>query len=107
MFAMSRPMHVGDVTLRVRDLAQMTAYYRAVLGFDVITEAADSVSLGAGGVTLLTLEHHPDATLEPRRAAGLYHTAFLMPSRADLARWLVHAGMMQVPMTGYADHRVS
>jgi catechol 2,3-dioxygenase len=44
---------------------------------------------------------------EPRNAAGLYHTALLMPTRKDLARWLVHAASYRVPMSGFADHLVS
>ena len=54
---------------------------------------------GAGGA--------PDAANEARNAAGLYHTAFLMPTRKDLARWLVHAAINRVPLSGFADHRVS
>lgn len=107
LFALTRPIHVGDVTLRVRDLDTMTGYYRVVLGLEVLSQSADAVALGAGGVPLLTLERHADAVIEPRRAAGLYHTAFLMPSRADLARWLVHVAMLRVPLTGFADHLVS
>ena len=41
------------------------------------------------------------------RTAGLYHTAFLMPTRADLARWLLHAAQKRVPLTGASDHAVS
>ncbi|RYE84738.1 MAG: VOC family protein [Hyphomicrobiales bacterium] len=107
LFALTTPMHVRDVTLRVRDLANMTAYYRFVLGLEVIREAEGGVELGAGGVTLLTLVQSAGAAIEPRSSAGLYHTAFLMPSREDLARWLVHAAAIQVPITGFADHRVS
>jgi catechol 2,3-dioxygenase len=53
------------------------------------------------------LEAHPEAAEESKRAAGLYHTAFLMPTRKDLARWLVHAAIHRVPLSGFADHRVS
>jgi catechol 2,3-dioxygenase len=55
----------------------------------------------------LVLEAHPQAADESRKAAGLYHTAFLMPARKDLARWLVHAVIHRVPLSGFADHRVS
>jgi catechol 2,3-dioxygenase len=41
------------------------------------------------------------------RTAGLYHTAFLQPTRADLARWLVHAARNRVALTGASDHLVS
>ena len=56
---------------------------------------------------LLALEAHPQAADESRNAAGLYHTAFLMPARKDLARWLVHAAINRVPLSGFADHLVS
>ena len=49
----------------------------------------------------------PQAPDESRKAAGLYHTAFLMPTRKDLARWLVHAAINRVPLSGFADHLVS
>lgn len=107
LFALTTPVHVRDVALRVKNLANMTAFYRMVLGLEVISETAEAVGLGAGGTLLLTLEQRPDAQIEPRNAAGLYHTAFLMPSRTDLARWLVHAAAIQVPITGFADHLVS
>ena len=65
------------------------------------------MTLGAGGTPLLHILARPDATPEAPGQAGLYHTAFLMPERADLARWLVHVARTQVPLTGFADHSVS
>ncbi len=38
---------------------------------------------------------------------GLYHFALLLPERADLARWLAHAGRDNVPLVGLSDHFVS
>lgn len=106
-FAVTTPLHVRDVTLRVRDMAMMSQYYRDMLGLSVIAEDAENTRLGVDGITLLTLQSRPEAPFEAPTEAGLYHTAFLMPSRADLARWLVHAAITQVPLTGFADHRVS
>ena len=63
--------------------------------------------LGSGGVPLLDLERREGAAREARNAAGLYHTAFLMPTRKDLARWLVHAAANRIPLSGFADHLVS
>jgi catechol 2,3-dioxygenase len=107
LLANRTPIRIGSVALRVRDLEKMTSYYRDVLGLTVLERAGSRAQLGAGGVALLTLEHRPAATLEPPTSAGLYHTAFLMPSRKDLARWLVHAATNRVPLTGFADHLVS
>jgi catechol 2,3-dioxygenase len=69
--------------------------------------SATSARLGSGGVALLDLERREGAAREARNAAGLYHTAFLMPTRKDLARWLVHAAKNKVLLSGFADHLVS
>ena len=63
--------------------------------------------LGAGGVPFVHLEHRPNAKPDDTREAGLYHTAFLMPTRADLARWVLHVARNKVPITGASDHEVS
>jgi catechol 2,3-dioxygenase len=107
LFATSTPLHVRDVTLRVRDVDLMTRFYSEILGLSVLDTTADTTRLGIDGITLVTFEHRPGAPLEPPTEAGLYHTAFLMPSRAGLARWLVHTAMAQYPFSGFADHRVS
>jgi catechol 2,3-dioxygenase len=100
-------MRIGMVTIRVRKLDSVADFYRDVLGLSVMERSATGATLGAGGVKLVALEAHPDAATEARNAAGLYHTAFLMPTRKDLARWLVNAAIHRVPLTGFADHRVS
>jgi len=106
-FANRTPMRIGMVTLRVRDLDKVTDYYRDALGLTVMQRSATGARLGSGGVALLDLERREGAAREARNAAGLYHTAFLMPTRKDLARWLVHAAKNKVPLSGFADHLVS
>ena len=106
-FANRTPMRVGMVTMRVRQLDPVADFYRDVLGLTVMERTATGALLGAGGVKLLALEVQPQAATESRKAAGLYHTAFLMPTRKDLARWLVHAAIHRVPLSGFADHLVS
>jgi len=91
----------------VRDLDRLIAYYRQMLGLAVLDHTPERASLGAGDVTLLELSRKPDALADDPREAGLYHTAFLMPTRADLARWILHAARTRVPITGASDHDVS
>ncbi len=107
LFATATPLHVRDVTLRVRDAALMTRFYTEIIGLSVLEQTEAATRLGVDGVVLLTLEHRPNAPFEAPTEAGLYHTAFLMPSRADLAAWLVHTAMAQYQFSGFADHRVS
>ncbi|MGY3076321.1 catechol-2,3-dioxygenase [Bradyrhizobium sp. LM6.10] len=65
--------------------------------------------MGAAHANVLQSRNCVASTIfsEPRNAPGLYHTALLMPTRKDLARWLVHAASYRVPMSGFADHLVS
>ena len=107
LFALTRPVHVGTVCLRARDMGLLKGYYTGMLGLEVLAETKDEVTLGAGGVALLHILSRPDAAPEASGQAGLYHTAFLMPSRSDLARWLVHVARSQFPLVGFADHSVS
>jgi catechol 2,3-dioxygenase len=101
------PVHIGAVGMMVRDLDRVTAYYRDMLGLTVQEHTRQVAVLGAGGVALLELSHRPDALPDDPREAGLYHTAFLMPTRSDLARWILHAAKSRVPFTGASDHHVS
>ena len=90
--------------MMVRDLDRVTAYYRDMLGLTEQEHTQQVAILGVGGVALLELIHRPDALPDDPREAGLYHTAFLMPTRADLARWILHAAKGRVPFTGASDH---
>ena len=101
------PVHIGAVGMMVRDLDRVTTYYRDMLGLIVQERTRQAATLGVGGVALLELVHRPDALPDDPREAGLYHTAFLMPTRADLARWILHAAKSRVPFTGASDHDVS
>ncbi|KRR20147.1 ring-cleaving dioxygenase [Bradyrhizobium lablabi] len=106
-FANRTPMRIGMVTLRVRDLDKVADYYRDAIGLTVMARTETGAQLGSGGVPLLNLQRRENAAREERNAAGLYHTAFLMPTRKDLGRWLVHAAKNRIPLSGFADHLVS
>ena len=106
-FASRTPLHIGAVGLTVRDLDAMAAYYQHMLGLSVLERSGDRAVLGVGDVPLLHLEQDRSAKPDDSREAGLYHTAFLMPTRADLARWILHIGRNRIPISGASDHTVS
>ena len=91
----------------MRDLDRLTDYYRDDLGLSVLDRSREGATLGAGGVAFVHLEHRPHAKPDDTRTAGLYHTAFLVPTRADLARWILHVARNKVRLTGASDHAVS
>lgn len=101
------PMRIGKVRLKVRDLDAVSAFYRDVLGLAVMAGDGREAVLGTGRAPLLALQADPALSPRDRRQAGLFHTAFLMPARADLARWLGHAAATGVRLDGASDHLVS
>jgi catechol 2,3-dioxygenase len=106
-FALSRPVHVGQAHLVVADLAMVGSYYQQVLGLERLEQSASGLVLGAGGKPLISLTTRSDAARAPANAAGLFHNAFLMPSREELAHWLAHAAHLGVRFDGASDHMVS
>ena len=101
------PIRVRSVRLRVRDLNGTAAFYQTVLGLTPIRQDASGVVLGVGETSLLELVGDPTLTPSDPREAGLFHTAFLMPNRADLARWVAFARRTGVRIQGASDHVVS
>ena len=100
--------HIGSVTLTVRDLDRSRAFYQQVLGFHELARSEGTVTLGVeGGRALMTLEELPGGVPRPRRTAGLFHVAILVPSRAALGRSLRRLVDRGWPLSGVADHLVS
>lgn len=101
------PMHIGAVRLKVRDLPAVSNFYKEILGLHVLERGDRTVTLGMGERPLLHLAGNPSFAQQDPRQAGLFHTAFLMPTRTDLARWLAFVGEARVPLQGASDHNVS
>lgn len=104
---MDYPLLIDRVVLVVHDLAGMRDFYRDGLGLDLLESDGEAAVLGAGSTPLVELRRDPGALRASRRDAGLYHTAFLLPSRAALGAWLRHAAARDIPLQGAADHGVS
>lgn len=101
------PMRIGRVRLKARDLESVSRFYRDVIGLTPLSENGAEVTLGVGETALLDIVGDRSLTLSDRREAGLFHTAFLLPSRADLGRWLAFASAAGVTLQGASDHAVS
>ena len=102
---------IGHVHLKVSDLDRSIAFYRDVIGLEIIQLYGDQAAfLSAGGyhhhIGLNTWHSRGTSPAGPRHP-GLYHTAFLFPDRASLADALKRAIDHGVPIEGAADHGVS
>ncbi|WP_046245732.1 VOC family protein [Hymenobacter terrenus] len=102
---------IGHVHLQVTDLDKALAFYQGILGFQVVQRFGNQVAfISAGGY-----HHHiglntwnslggPPAR---KHGAGLYHTAILYATQAELAGALRQLVAANYPITGSADHGVS
>jgi catechol 2,3-dioxygenase len=104
-------LSIGHVHLKVADLARATAFYAGAIGLEVTQRyGSQAVFLSADGyhhhIGLNTWESRGGLPPEPGRT-GLYHVAFLYPSRPELARALRRALDFGVSLDGAADHGVS
>ncbi|WP_343080889.1 VOC family protein [Ostreiculturibacter nitratireducens] len=107
MHTSSAPIEIGRVALTVNDIAKVSQFYETVLGLATISGDGETRTLGAGGRVLLELRSDPAARARSPREAGLFHTAFLLPGRADLGAWILHAAEKRAPIQGASDHIVS
>lgn len=102
---------VGHIHLTVSDLERALKFYRDLLGFEVSARYGESaVFLSAGGY-----HHHiglntwagRGATPPPEGHTGMYHVAFLYPSRFELAKAVKSVMGAGYVIDGTADHGVS
>lgn len=99
---------MGAVTLWVADLDTMVAYYRDGVGLAVLTNTGGTAVLGRGTTPIVILEHAPAMRHAAPHEAGLFHTAILFDTQADLAAALYSvATKYPQTFTGSADHLVS
>ena len=101
--------HVGRARLQVSDLSRSVAYYRDILGFNIVSHDTTSAGLHVGDAdrALIELHHERGTRPVPRGGVlGLYHFAILLPSRAALGQFVRHLSRTHTQF-GAADHLVS
>lgn len=106
-FAASAPVSVSRVGLKAKDAEALAAYYRSVVGLQELSRDGETITLGVANRPLLVIESDPNLRPDDPRSAGLFHTAFLLPERADLGRWINHAAENNIAIEGASDHLVS
>jgi catechol 2,3-dioxygenase len=94
------------VALKVANLEKMTRFYQEVIGLQVLEQSAIQSTLGVDNTVLLEL-HKVQEPLPLTPKTGLYHVAFLLPTRKDLGNALRHYLTIEAPLIGASDHGYS
>jgi catechol 2,3-dioxygenase len=101
-------LRIGSVALAVSDLSRSADFYERVLGLPLISREEHSARLGTDPRRpALVLEEIEQPTLLQPRSTGLYHVAWLHPSRAALAASVRRVVAEGWRLEGASDHGVS
>src|SRR5580693_8887353 len=101
-------LRIRSVQLDVGDLARSADFYERVLGLPLISSEQHLARLGPDPLRpALVLGDIADPTPLPPGATGLYHVAWLHPSRAALAESVRRVAAARWPFEGASDHGVS
>jgi len=99
---------IRQIELRVRDLARMAGFYQEVLGLEPVREEGGQTLLESPvGQAQVLLVESPGARPRRPHTTGLYHAAFLFPSRRALAGRIAFLLEKRWPLHGLVDHGVS
>lgn len=105
-YTMPARMEMGVVSLTVADMERSLSFYERLLGCTVLSVGGNTAVLGNQKPLLILTEQH-DASPRPVHSTGLYHVAFLLPGRADLACALRHLLERGYPPSSLQDHGIS
>jgi catechol 2,3-dioxygenase len=101
-------LRIGSVQLAVSDLSRSADFYERVLGLPPISRDSSDALLGPDPAhPLLALTELTAPIPAPPGSTGLFHTAWLHPSRASLAETIRRIAAARWPFDGTADHGVS
>ena len=106
---MSASLEIISVQLRVANLERSVAFYAGQLGFHLRERDPHTALLAMSPnepASLILLED-PSARPPPPDAAGLFHAAVLLSSRAALGSWLRTTADAGVKFEGFSNHGVS
>ena len=92
--------------LKVLDLPSEVAYYQR-LGLRLLESGPNRAVLGFEESPVLRLRRLEGGRPRPRRAAGLYHFALLLPGARRLGEFLRRCADLGIPLDGASDHLVS
>jgi catechol 2,3-dioxygenase len=101
-------LRIASAHLAVADLSRSVDFYERVLGLPLISSDADGARLGTDrDRPALVLAQLPHATTASPHNTGLFHLAWLHPSRGELAATVHRVARARWPIHGAADHGVS
>ena len=100
---------IQSIDLRIRDLHSSINFYSNLIGFKIIDKDNTRAILSSTGELpyLIKLTEDKSAPVRLEGSTGLYHMAFLLPERKELARVFMRLIKNNIKFQGFSDHLVS
>lgn len=99
-------IETNAIQINALDANNLANFYQDIIGLTLIESAEGYYALGTPDKKVL-LEIFATTTQEEVKSTGLYHMAFLLPTKADLGTILLYFIKNQVPLQGASDHGYS
>lgn len=102
-------MRICNIQIRTANVSRLRDFYVDILGFEPLETDEGELQLFSDidQDPLVTIHERIDAAPRTDSSPGLYHVAFLMPTRTELARILARLAEKRYALQGFADHGVS
>jgi catechol 2,3-dioxygenase len=98
---------VSHVELKVSNIAESIAFYKQIVGFQILEQTENNVRFTTDGKSsILSLKQLEKVEPKQQKTTGLYHFAILLPERKDLANFVFHLAKNKIPV-GSSNHLVS
>jgi catechol-2,3-dioxygenase len=107
---MLKPVRLGHIVLRVRDLERSKRFYTEVLGLRQTGEIEERMaffSAGQDSHDLAVMAIGSEAPPPDPHRVGLYHFAYQVASASELEDWYAHLKAHDVQIAGTTDHGVA
>lgn len=95
------------LSLRIRNVDKSKYFYTEILGFSILEETDQHIYYTINGQDII-LKTFIDIKASPRLSTqGLYHVAYLLPTKKALGQLVYHIAKNKYPISGAADHGIS
>lgn len=96
-----------SLSLKIQNVEKSKYFYTQILGFSIYEETPEHIYYTINGSDVI-LKTFIDLNASSRQPVqGLYHVAYLLPTKKALGQLVYHIAKNKYPITGGADHGIS
>lgn len=108
LYQIDSQTHPGRISLNINNLAEMVEFYQTIIGLSLVREEDGKAYFNTGNNSpILLILNKLDIPSERKATTGLFHVAYLLPTRKDLGNTLASLIRKEAPLQGASNHGYS